>query len=59
MICYYCRSAFNHDDKVAVMDDKLFHQVECLMDYVLENMVDEAEITYLEYLENLVGDLLC
>jgi hypothetical protein len=54
MVCKYCKQPFEYDHRVILVDGKLFHEVECFADYMIEHYADETEITYLEYLEKMV-----
>lgn len=57
MICQYCKSGLEHDERIIVIDGKLLHEMECFTDYMIENYADASDLTYIEHLENLVmGD---
>lgn len=52
--CQNCQQAFEHDDRVVSLHGKIFHEVECLTDYVIQNLAGSEPQTYLEYLEDMV-----
>jgi hypothetical protein len=56
MICQYCKTTFEHDHRVISVEGKLFHEVECFTDYMIEHYADETELTYLEYLEKMIKE---
>jgi hypothetical protein len=56
MICKYCQQSFQYDEMVISLNGMLFHEVECLTDYVIEHMADDESITYLEYLEKRIRE---
>jgi hypothetical protein len=56
MICKYCQQSFQYDEMIISLNGMLFHEVECLTDYVIEHMADDESITYLEYLEKRIRE---
>lgn len=56
MICQYCKQALEHDHRIIPFEGKLFHEVDCFTDYMIEKFADDEPTTYLEYLEKLVMD---
>jgi hypothetical protein len=57
MMCKYCQENFEHDDQVISLNGMLFHEVECLTNYVIESLADDESLSYLEYLEKRIMEV--